>query len=74
MIPKQIEAKPTISNKYDRLCFRVILRLGNVSREPANLIFSAGRLALMQFATEATMAHSYVVRHDGLCSSLDSEV
>ena len=55
--------QPTVANKYYRLGFGVVLRLGNISGEAADFILSAGRLAFMHLAAQAATAHSYVLRH-----------
>lgn len=46
----------------------MVLRLRNISCETADFILSAGGLALMDLATQAAVAHSYVLRHcDYVC-------
>ncbi len=58
-----IGKRRTVGNEDDRLGLGVVPRLRNVSREAADLILSASGLALMHLATQATIAHSYVLRH-----------
>ena len=66
--------EPTVGDKYYRLGVGVVLRLRYVSREAADLIFSAGRLALMHLATQAATAHPYVLRHCNYLQSWSIEV
>lgn len=60
---KQIAEKLTIGNEDYRFGLGVVLWLRNVSCETAYFILSAGGLALMNLATQAAVAHSYVLRH-----------
>ena len=59
----KMQRKLTVGNENYRLGLGVVLRLGNVSCEAAYFILSAGGLALMNLATQAAVAHSYVLRH-----------
>lgn len=58
-----ITVRDTVANEDYRLGLGLVLWLRNVSREAADFILSAGGLALMHLATQATVAHSYVFRH-----------
>lgn len=54
---------PTVGNEDDGLGLGPVSRLRDVRREAADFILPAGGLALVHLATQAAVAHSYILGH-----------